>query len=117
MQQKISDLRKANDLSTFDKNLEMIQQMIETTNVPAKKETGSKEVEHEHTGSNFYDLYISKPLVKACTSLGYDYPTSIQTKAIPPILDGKNVLVNAVTGSGKTASYLLPLLQSLLLRR
>jgi len=60
---------------------------------------------------SFHELFLSKPLVKACNSLEYDHPTRIQRSVIPLILEGKDVLANAVTGSGKTASYLLPILE------
>ena len=60
---------------------------------------------------------MSKPLVRACTELGYDHPTIIQRKAIPTILEGHDVLAHSVTGSGKTASYLLPILQRYLKQR
>ncbi len=60
---------------------------------------------------SFHELFLSKPLVKACNSLEYDHPTRIQRSVIPNILEGKDVLANAVTGSGKTASYLLPILE------
>jgi len=62
----------------------------------------------------FHELGLEKPLVKACTDLDYDHPTIIQKKAIPAILEGQDVLAHSVTGSGKTASYLLPLLQKYL---
>lgn len=58
----------------------------------------------------FHELMLSKPLVRACTVLDYDHPTVIQRKAIPAVLEGHDILAHAVTGSGKTAAYLLPLL-------
>lgn len=57
---------------------------------------------------------LQKPLIRACFELDYNYPTIIQRKVIPTILDGHDVLAHAVTGSGKTASYLLPILQKYL---
>jgi superfamily II DNA/RNA helicase len=60
---------------------------------------------------SFHELFLSKPLVKACTSLEYDHPTRIQRSVIPQVLAGKDILANAVTGSGKTAAYLLPILE------
>ncbi|MCL1091829.1 DEAD/DEAH box helicase [Shewanella profunda] len=59
----------------------------------------------------FSKLGLSDPIVKALTELGYSSPTPIQAKAIPVILSGKNVLGAAQTGTGKTASFVLPLLQ------
>jgi len=58
----------------------------------------------------FSQLGLHSALVKAVTELGYQNPTPIQTQAIPCILAGKNVLAAAQTGTGKTASFVLPLL-------
>lgn len=63
---------------------------------------------------SFHELFLSKPLVKACTALEYDHPTRIQRSVVPQVLDGKDILANAVTGSGKTAAYLLPILEKLI---
>ena len=43
--------------------------------------------------------------------LDYEHPTVIQRKVIPAILEGNDILAHAVTGSGKTAAYLLPMLE------
>ncbi|QYJ77479.1 DEAD/DEAH box helicase [Shewanella acanthi] len=59
----------------------------------------------------FSQLGLNSAIVKAVTELGYSKPTAIQTKAIPVILSGKNVLAAAQTGTGKTASFVLPLLE------
>lgn len=77
----------------------------------------AKEHYDEEDLIQFTELDMSKPLVRACTELGYDHPTIIQRKAIPTILDGHDVLAHSVTGSGKTASYLLPILQRYLKQR
>ena len=61
----------------------------------------------------FKDLGLSPPLVKAVEEKGYTKPSPIQEKAIPQILDGKDILASAQTGTGKTAGFTLPLLQKL----
>ncbi|MEL4273877.1 DEAD/DEAH box helicase [Shewanella xiamenensis] len=58
----------------------------------------------------FTQLGLHSALIKAVTELGYQSPTPIQAQAIPSILAGKNVLAAAQTGTGKTASFVLPLL-------
>ncbi|MGF1768811.1 DEAD/DEAH box helicase [Enterovibrio makurazakiensis] len=61
----------------------------------------------------FSKLGLSLPIVSAVTELGYQTPTSIQEKAIPVILRGENLLAAAQTGTGKTASFVLPILEML----
>ncbi|HEY5715292.1 MAG TPA: DEAD/DEAH box helicase [Psychromonas sp.] len=62
----------------------------------------------------FAKLGLSDPIVKAVTEQGYETPTPIQEKAIPLILAGKNLIAAAQTGTGKTASFVLPILQNLI---
>ena len=61
----------------------------------------------------FDQLELSQPLLKAITEQGYDKPTPVQEKAIPLILQGRDLLAGAQTGTGKTAGFALPLLQLL----
>ncbi|WP_372882907.1 DEAD/DEAH box helicase [Psychromonas sp.] len=62
----------------------------------------------------FSKLGLSDPIVQAVTEQGYETPTPIQEKAIPLILAGKNLIAAAQTGTGKTASFVLPILQNLI---
>lgn len=62
---------------------------------------------------SFNQLGLIEPLIRAVTQLGYDKPTPIQSQTIPPILQGNDLLASAQTGTGKTASFVLPLLQRL----
>ncbi|CAA6810180.1 MAG: ATP-dependent RNA helicase RhlE [uncultured Sulfurovum sp.] len=59
----------------------------------------------------FTSLGLSEPILKAITETGYTQPTPIQAKAIPLVLEGKDVLAAAQTGTGKTAGFTLPLLE------
>ncbi|MFB9915198.1 DEAD/DEAH box helicase [Gluconobacter kanchanaburiensis] len=61
----------------------------------------------------FADLGLDAPIMKAIGELGYEHPTPIQAQAIPEVLKGHDVLGVAQTGTGKTASFTLPLLQKL----
>ena len=61
----------------------------------------------------FSTLGLSAPLVRAVADLGYAEPTPIQAAVIPAILRGEDILASAKTGSGKTAAFLLPLLEVL----
>ena len=61
--------------------------------------------------STFAELGLSKPLLEALTHLGYEEPTPIQEQAIPALLEGKDVIGQAQTGTGKTAAFGLPMLE------
>ena len=63
--------------------------------------------------STFQELNLINPILKALEELEYKTPTSIQQQAIPPILEKKDVLGCAQTGTGKTAAFAIPILQLL----
>lgn len=63
--------------------------------------------------TQFADLGLAKPLLKALAEKGYKEPTPIQAQAIPVVLQGKDLLGIAQTGTGKTAAFALPILQRL----
>lgn len=63
--------------------------------------------------TKFSDLDLSPKVLKAITEAGYESPTPIQQGAIPPALQGQDVLGIAQTGTGKTASFTLPLITAL----
>ena len=62
---------------------------------------------------SFKKLNVIDPIYNALTDVGYTQPTEIQTKAIPTILSGKDVISCAQTGTGKTAAFAIPILQLL----
>lgn len=62
---------------------------------------------------SFDSLGLSDPLLKAIAKKGYTEPSPIQAKAIPVVLEGRDVLASAQTGTGKTAGFTLPILQLL----
>ncbi|MDQ3951209.1 MAG: DEAD/DEAH box helicase, partial [Gemmatimonadota bacterium] len=64
--------------------------------------------------SAFSALGLSDALVSTLTGLGYEEPTPIQREAIPPLLEGRDLLGQAATGTGKTAAFALPLIQRIL---
>ena len=63
--------------------------------------------------SSFESLGLIQPILRAISSEGYDEPTSVQREAIPALLAGRDVVGVAQTGTGKTAAFALPVLQSL----
>jgi superfamily II DNA/RNA helicase len=63
---------------------------------------------------SFADLKLAPQILKALTEFGYTTPTPIQAQAIPVVLEGRDLMAGAQTGTGKTAAFALPLLQKLL---
>ncbi|WP_010322450.1 DEAD/DEAH box helicase [Marinobacterium stanieri] len=61
--------------------------------------------------ANFGDLGLSTPILNALADVGYETPSPIQARSIPPLLEGQDLLGMAQTGTGKTAAFALPLLQ------
>ncbi|WVW86968.1 ATP-dependent RNA helicase DRS1 [Kwoniella bestiolae CBS 10118] len=66
--------------------------------------------------TSFAAMNLSRPLLRALTSLQLSVPTPIQARAIPLALQGRDILGSAVTGSGKTAAFMIPLLERLCYR-
>ncbi|WP_272992340.1 DEAD/DEAH box helicase, partial [Spongiibacter tropicus] len=61
----------------------------------------------------FDSLGLSAPILSAVNDSGYTTPSPIQAKAIPPVLEGRDVMAAAQTGTGKTAGFTLPILEML----
>src|SRR5919202_4024958 len=61
--------------------------------------------------TTFADLGLSEPLLQALHDVGYETPSPIQEQGIPPLIEGRDVIGQAQTGSGKTAAFGLPMLQ------
>ena len=66
---------------------------------------------------SFQNLGLNEALTRAVADAGYDTATDVQQRAIPPALEGRDLMVSASTGSGKTASFILPALQRVLAAR
>ncbi len=66
---------------------------------------------------NFDELNLAPAILKAVHEQGYETPTPIQAQAIPAVLDGKDLLGGAQTGTGKTAAFMLPILHKLSMGR
>ncbi|ERF68801.1 ATP-dependent RNA helicase DRS1 [Endocarpon pusillum Z07020] len=77
----------------------------------SKSDPGSTDM-----SSSFQSFSLSRPILKGLSTLSFTNPTPIQRKTIPVALLGKDVVGSAVTGSGKTAAFLLPILERLLYR-
>lgn len=86
-----------------------------------EEEEGEKMQFEEAIDSNesitsFYQMNLSRPLMRAIGVLGYIYPTPIQASTIPVALLGRDICGCAATGTGKTAAYMLPTIERLLYR-
>ncbi len=79
---------------------DLIEPTVITTETPDK-------------GPGFAELGVQESLARTLVSLGFTQPTAIQARVIPALLNGRDVLGQAQTGTGKTAAYGLPLLQRL----
>ena len=89
------------------------------TAAPSKEEISSSDssqegVEEATEHSGFFDLGLIPEMCARVETLGYKTPTPIQREAIPMILEGHDVIGIAQTGTGKTAAFMLPLLDSLI---
>ena len=62
---------------------------------------------------SFKDLGLSDSIIDAIQQIGYDTPTPIQAQAIPSVLEGRDLLGSAQTGTGKTAAFTLPIIHLL----
>ena len=67
--------------------------------------------------TSFNELALNKSLLKALDEVGYETPSAIQAETIPLILDGKDIIGQAQTGTGKTAAFALPLISNLNLKQ
>ena len=63
--------------------------------------------------NTFIDLGIDKEIVEVLNNSGIKVPTAVQERAIPELINGKDLIAQAQTGTGKTLAFLLPLIQSI----
>ena len=68
-------------------------------------------------GMSFTNFNLSKLIIKALSEMEYYTPTKVQEKVIPIALNGHDIFVNSETGSGKTACFLLPIVQRIIFSR
>ncbi|KAI0805361.1 P-loop containing nucleoside triphosphate hydrolase protein [Xylaria sp. FL0064] len=79
---------------------------------PEDKKTSGK----QSGKSSFQTMSLSRPILRGLNTLGFNTPTPIQAKTIPLALEGRDLVGGAVTGSGKTAAFVVPILERLLYR-
>ena len=79
--------------------------------------TDARPAESTCPSLNFSDFEIDAALVRGVADMGFSEPTPIQQAALPPALAGQDLLASAMTGSGKTAAFVLPILQRMMASR
>jgi superfamily II DNA/RNA helicase len=82
--------------------------MSHSTHTETTLETGAPE-----EVTTFFDLGLGNEILRALTEVGYERPTPIQAQAIPIVFTGRDILGSAQTGTGKTASFTLPMIEML----
>ncbi|ANB13321.1 Drs1p [Sugiyamaella lignohabitans] len=102
----------------FEGNLGQDEEEKDTAEEIAKFYAPSEEADKAKgtVHQSFQTLSLSRPVHRGLSSLGYSKPSPIQGAVIPIALLGKDVIAGAVTGSGKTAAYLIPILERLVYR-
>lgn len=93
--------------------------MSESKSNPEKDETNvnSDDDDDEETPLLFHEMGLDDRILKSIAKLGWSVPTLIQERAIPLIMDGKDVIAKGRTGSGKTGAFAIPIIQQLLLAK
>jgi len=90
-----------------------MKRKLDVNDVPAP----APEVEAQRHITTFAGLGLDSRLLQGIAKQNFHNPTLVQSKAIPLVLEGHDVLARANTGSGKTPAYLLPIIQSILKRK
>lgn len=122
LNQKVEKLLKKKERLSGANTSKSVENTKDSKNKPIKKGQKEPELEVEadenakktsdRQGSKTWDeIGLIKPLLRAVSELNYTHPTLIQEMTIPVINSNRDVLASSITGSGKTASFLLPLIQ------
>ncbi len=90
---------------------------MSTKKHPHTTDTETPPATKESSVHTFEELGLTPAILRAITKLGYESPTPIQNRSIPPLLEGRDVMGQAQTGTGKTAAFSLPLLQKIDLKK
>ncbi|ODM20674.1 ATP-dependent RNA helicase dbp9 [Aspergillus cristatus] len=93
-----------------------MKRKLDANDVPSPETAGKTET-HDSDDASFESLNLDPRLRQALTKEKFSKPTLVQAKAIPLALQGKDILARAKTGSGKTAAYVLPILQTILQKK
>jgi len=106
----VQDVGKADAVNVDDEDSEQDEAFIVATQAAANRKNDSKAIKK---AGAFQTMGLNTILLKAITRKGFTVPTPIQRKTIPLILDGQDVVGMARTGSGKTAAFVIPMMERL----
>ncbi|XP_077192286.1 putative ATP-dependent RNA helicase DDX27 isoform X2 [Paroedura picta] len=119
----LEDSEEEEDYSSADEGLFSIADTLKVKGKQKQKAGGGEEevelffgedASHYDDSLSFQDMNLSRPLLKAVTAMGFKKPTPIQKACIPVGLLGKDICACAATGTGKTAAFILPVLERLI---
>ena len=113
---KIENLSRRKNYQVDPEKAEMFKEkiIVEQNSQPKKKKGNAANIlilSEGHKTKQFDDLKLDRVILKAVGELGYVKPTAIQQLAVPVIRSGKDVVASSITGSGKTAAFLMPIIQ------
>lgn len=89
---------------------------LEAFFAPEESSTLRSSSDSQKSSRNFQAMSLSRPILRGLAAMGFASPTPIQKRTIPIALLGKDVVGGAVTGSGKTAAFIIPILERLIYR-
>ena len=126
--QKIKETKKNKELGLLPSESKINEKNDKGNNIPLIEEKEESEDENPYfkdkfenalfaKGMSFTNFNLSKLIIKALSEMEYYTPTKVQEKVIPIALNGHDIFVNSETGSGKTACFLLPIVQRIILSR
>jgi ATP-dependent RNA helicase DeaD len=112
------DTEQVTDLASVPDTADNLPPSASATAAPeaiddAQPETGDEPVAALIPDDSFATLQLAPAIARAVAELGYETATAVQLRCIPPLLEGRDVLGQAQTGTGKTAAFALPLLSRL----
>ena len=126
--QKLKETKKNKELGLSPSESKINEKNDKGNNIPLIEEKEESEDENPYfkdkfenalfaKGMSFTNFNLSKLIIKALSEMEYYTPTKVQEKVIPIALNGHDIFVNSETGSGKTACFLLPIVQRIILSR
>lgn len=97
----------------FESDAQMLQEINGEPAVPGSAQPFDSSLQVPSNGASFQELTLGEDVQQAIQMAGYETPTAIQSQIIPHMLEGRDVLAQSQTGTGKTAAFALPILSRL----